>query len=93
MAKTILFDYQMTMEERKTVSKTQEKRAQRLAEQEAFIKQRRMDQYLAFQANFDAGLKIYEANKDKLTPEQIAQLNAEIEHTLESLKEFKEKWL
>lgn len=83
----------MTMEERKTVSKTQEKRAQRLAEQEAFIKQRRMDQYLAFQANFDAGLKIYEANKDKLTPEQIAQLNAEIEHTLESLKEFKEKWL
>ncbi len=93
MAKTILFDYQMTMEERKTVSKTQEKRAQRLAEQEAFIKQRRMDQYLAFQANFDAGLKIYEANKDKLTPEQIAQLNAEIEHKLESLKEFKEKWL
>ena len=83
----------MTMEERKTVSKTQEKRAQRLAEQEAFIKQRRMDQYFAFQANFDAGLKIYEANKDKLTPEQIAQLNAEIEHTLESLKEFKEKWL
>lgn len=83
----------MTMEERKTVSKTQEKRAQRLAEQEAFIKQRRMDQYLAFQANFDAGLKIYEANKDKLTPEQIAQLNAEIEHKLESLKEFKEKWL
>ena len=83
----------MTMEERKTVSKTQENRAQRLAEQEAFIKQRRMDQYLAFQANFDAGLKIYEANKDKLTPEQIAQLNAEIEHKLESLKEFKEKWL
>ena len=75
------------------MSKTQEKRAQRKAEQEAFIKQRRMDQYMAFQANFDAGLKIYEANKDKLTPEQIAELDAEIERNLEQLKEFKEKWL
>lgn len=75
------------------MSKTQEKRAQRKAEQEAFIKQRRVDQYTAFQANFDAGLKIYEANKDKLTLEQIAELDAEIERNLEQLKEFKEKWL
>lgn len=75
------------------MSKTQEKKAQRLAESEAFVKERRKQQFLMLQANFDTGLKMYEANKDRLSPEQVTQLEAEIERNMEYLKEYKEKWL
>jgi hypothetical protein len=75
------------------MSKTQEKRAARLAESEEFIKERRKSQIAIFEANFKAGLSIYEANKDKLTLEQIAEMEAEIESNLNYIEEYKSKWL
>jgi hypothetical protein len=76
-----------------TVSKTQEKRANRLAEAEAFVKERRERQIAIFESNFEVGLKVYEDNKDKLTPEQVAQMEEEIERNKVFIEEYKAKWL
>ena len=76
-----------------TVSKTQEKRAARLAEAEAFVKERRERQIAIFESNFEVGLKVYEDNKDKLTPEQVAQMEEEIERNKTFIEEYKAKWL
>ena len=76
-----------------TVSKTQEKRVNRLAEAEAFVKERRERQIAIFESNFEVGLKVYEDNKDKLTPEQVAQMEEEIERNKAFIEEYKAKWL
>ena len=76
-----------------TVSKTQEKRANRLAEAEVFVKERRERQIAIFESNFEVGLKVYEDNKDKLTPEQVAQMEEEIERNKTFIEEYKTKWL
>ena len=76
-----------------TVSKTQEKRANRLAEAEVFVKERRERQIAIFESNFKVGLKVYEDNKDKLTPEQVAQMEEEIERNKAFIEEYKAKWL
>ena len=75
------------------MSKTQEKKAARLAEAKDFIKERRKSQIAIFEANFKAGLSIYEANKDKFTPEQISEMETEIESNLNYIEEYKSKWL
>jgi len=75
------------------MSKTQEKRARRLAESQEFIKERRQQQIAVFESNFNVGLNVYEANKDKLTPEQIEQMEAEIERNKALIEEYKAKWL
>lgn len=61
------------------MSKTQDKRAQRKAEQQAFIAERRKMQLAIFQANFDVGMQLYEANKDKMSPEEIELVEIEIQ--------------
>jgi len=76
-----------------TVSKTQDKKAARLAESAAFVKERRIRNLEIFESNFEVGLKVYEENKDKLSPEEVAYMEAEIERNQELIKEYKEKWL
>jgi hypothetical protein len=73
------------------MSKTQDKRAQRIAEQKAFIKQRRLQELLALEAQFNYGLKLYEENKDKLSAEEIEQMEAEKQRFMDSLFTFKKE--
>ena len=75
------------------MSKTQDKKAARIAEAHAFVKERRRQQIEVYEANFEVGLKVYEDNKDKLTPEQITEMEEDIERNIQFIKEYKEKWL
>jgi hypothetical protein len=75
------------------VSKTQEKKAARLSEAQDFVKQRRVRNLEIFESNFEVGLKVYEDNKDKLTPEQVTEMEAEIERNRALIKDYKERWL
>lgn len=61
------------------MSKTQEKRARRLAEQQAFLKERRETQLTVFEYNFNVGLKLFEDNRDKMSEEEIQAIEKEIE--------------
>lgn len=60
------------------MSKTQDKRARRMEEQQLFLQARKMQQLTLFEEAFEVGLKLYEANKDKLSQEQIEKIEAEI---------------
>jgi hypothetical protein len=73
------------------MSKTQDKKAARIAEQKAFIKQRRLQELLALEAQFNYGLKLYEENKDKLSAEEIEQMEAEKQKFTDSLFTFKKE--
>ena len=64
------------------MSKTQDKRAARVAEQQEFIKKRRIAQLAVFESNFNAGLQFYNDNKDKMSEEEIALIDKEIEDYL-----------
>jgi hypothetical protein len=61
------------------LSKTQAKRAQRKAEQQEFIRARRTIQLAMFEQALEAGLAVYENNKDKLSAEDIAKIEAQLE--------------
>lgn len=71
------------------MSKTQDKRARRKAEQQAFIAERRKMQLAIFQANFDVGMQLYEANKDKMSSEEIELVEIEIQKNKELLEGLK----
>lgn len=71
------------------MSKRQEKIEARKAEQQAFIAQRRKMQLAIFQANFDIGMKIYEENKDKMSPEEVELVEIEIQKNRELLEKLK----
>jgi hypothetical protein len=73
------------------MSKTQDKRAARIAEQKAFIKQRRLQELLALEAQFNYGLKLYEENKDKLSAEEIEQMELSKKTFMDTLFQFKKE--
>jgi hypothetical protein len=73
------------------MSKRQEKIEARKAEQQAFIAERRKMQLAIFQANFDVGMQLYEANKDKMSPEEIELVEIEIKRNKELLDKLKEE--
>ena len=75
------------------MSKRQEKIEARKAEQQAFIAQRRKMQLAIFQANFDVGMKLYEANKDKMSPEEIELVEIEIQKNKDLLYKLKNEAL
>jgi hypothetical protein len=75
-----------------SLSKTQEKRAQRKAEAEAFVKERRKAQISLFEQNFDTGMRFYLDNKDKMSEEEQSLIELEIEKNRKLVEEFKEKW-
>lgn len=58
------------------MSKTQDKRKARNLERIDFLIARKKTQYSMFEQAVAIGEKIYEDNKDKLTPEQITELEA-----------------
>ncbi len=71
------------------MSKRQEKIEAAKAEQQAFIAQRRKMQLAIFQTNFNVGIQLYEANKDKMSPEEIQLVEIEIQKNLELLEKLK----
>lgn len=73
----------------RVLSKRQEKIAAKQAEAAAFVSERRAIQIAIFEQNFETGLKIYEANKDKLTEEQAAMLQVEIERNRTLIEKLK----
>jgi cob(I)alamin adenosyltransferase len=61
------------------MSRRQEKMAQRLAEQQEFLAARRTIQLAMFEQSLEVGLKVYEDNKDRLSPEDIEKIEAQLE--------------
>lgn len=84
-----LFDYQMTMEEWQTVSKTQEKRAARLAESQAFVTERRKYQLAYLEANFNIGVQMYQDNKDNISDSDRVAIEDEMAKQREFLDKLK----
>jgi pyruvate formate-lyase activating enzyme-like uncharacterized protein len=74
------------------MSKRQEKIAARQSEQHEFLKERRQLQIAVFESNFNVGLNFYQENKDKMSEEEIALIEAEIETNRKLLDELKAKW-
>ena len=73
------------------MSKTQEKRERVKAEQQEFIKQRRLQELKVLEAQFELGLKLYEENKDNLSAEEIEQMEAEKQKFMDTLFQFKKE--
>jgi hypothetical protein len=71
------------------MSKRQEKIAAKQAEAAAFVNERRAMQIALFEQNFETGLRIYEANKDKLSEEEAAMLEVEIERNRTLIEKLK----
>jgi hypothetical protein len=74
------------------MSKTQDKRAARKAEAEAFVKERRENQLAMFESNFATGMMFYEQNKHKMSEEEQALIEQEIEKNRNLVEEFRAKW-
>ena len=74
------------------MSKRQDKIAERQAEQHEFLKERRQLQIAVFESNFNVGLNFYEENKDKMSEEEVALIESEIEANRKLLDELKAKW-
>lgn len=60
------------------MSKTQDKRLLRKQEAADFVATRRDIQVALFENNLKAGIEVFQANKDKLTPEQIVEIEAQL---------------
>ena len=73
------------------MSKTQEKRAQRLSEQQAFIRERRKRQLQILEQNYQIGVKLYEAQKDSITPEEVEQIEKMMAEQREALDRLHEQ--
>lgn len=71
------------------MSKRQEKIAANQTEANAFVSERRAVQLAIFEQNFETGLKIYESNKDKLSKEEAAMLEVEIERNRTLIEKLK----
>ena len=74
------------------LSKTQEKRALRKAEHEAFLRERRMNHLIQFEANLSAGEQILNANRDKLSPEEITILEGQLVENKDLLEKMRLEW-
>jgi hypothetical protein len=71
------------------MSKTQNKRQERAHEAATFIAERRKIQLAMLEQNFQIGVQLYESNKDKLSPEEIEQIEAMMAEQKASLERLK----
>lgn len=71
------------------MSKTQDKRAQRKAEQQDFLRARKAMQLAMFEQALEAGLAVYENNKDKLSAEDIAKIEAQLEENKQLIEKLR----
>jgi hypothetical protein len=73
------------------MSKTQEKRARRKAEQQEFLQARKMIQLQMFEQALEVGLKVYEDNKDRLSKEDISKIEAQLEENRALIKKLRDE--
>jgi len=71
------------------MSNKQDKKEQRIAEAKEFVAERRFIQLAVFEANFEAGLRIYETSKDKLSPEEIEKIEEQIKENKALIEKLK----
>jgi len=71
------------------MSKTQEKKAARLQEAAEFVGVRRTIQYQILLSNFNVGVRMFEANKEKLSQEERDLLQVEMEKQWALLEQIK----
>jgi hypothetical protein len=71
------------------MSNKQDKKEQRIAEAKEFVAERRAIQLAVFEANFEAGLRIYENAKDKLSPEEIEKIEEQIKENRALIEKLK----
>lgn len=73
------------------MSKTQDKRARRKAEQQEFLLARKAMQLAMFEQALEAGLAVYENNKDKLSAEDISKIEAQLEENKQLIEKLREE--
>lgn len=71
------------------MSNKQDKKEQRVKERKEFLNERRKIQLAVFQINFDKGLAFYENVKEKLSAEEIATIEAQIEENKALIEKLK----
>lgn len=74
------------------MSNRQTKIAAKQAEQHEFLKERRQLRIALFESNFNVGLEFYNNNKDKMSEEEIALIESEIDSNRTLIDELKAKW-
>lgn len=74
------------------MSNRKDKIAANIAEQHAFLKERRQLQIAVFESNFNVGLNFYQENKDKMSEDEIKLIEDEIVSNRKLLDELKAKW-
>lgn len=73
------------------MSKTQDKRAERLSEAQAFVIERRKLQLNVLEQNYAIGVKLYQDQKDTLSPSEIEQIEAMMAEQREALDRLHEQ--
>ena len=71
------------------MSKTQDKKAARIAEAAAFVKQRRVNNLEMFEQSFETGLRIFEERKESIPPEEVEMLEKQKEETIKLIADMK----
>ncbi len=74
------------------MSKSQEKKDRNIEEAAKFIKERRQVQMAVFEANFEAGVQIFLANKEKLSTEEIEVVEKEMKEAQALIDKLKVDW-
>jgi len=74
------------------MSKRQEKKEQNIAAAAEFIKERHQVQMAVFESNFEAGVQVYLANKEKMSPEEIEVVEKEMDGAQEIIDKLKIEW-
>jgi len=71
------------------MSNRQDKIQANIDNQQAFLSARREQQLMMLEQAYETGLKIYEANKDKMSPEEIEQVEKMKTEQLELLEKVR----
>ena len=73
------------------LSKTQQKKAERIDEAAAFVRERRKLQIDALETNYETGVQLYLAQKDTLSPEDQAKIEAMMVEQREALDKLRDQ--
>jgi hypothetical protein len=71
------------------VSNRQDKIKANIDSQQEFLSARRTQQLMMLEQAYETGLRIYEANKDKMSPEEIKQIEGMKAEQLELLEKVR----
>lgn len=74
------------------MSKSQEKKDRNIAEAAEFIKERRQVQMAVFESNFEAGVHLFLANKEKMSPEEVEGVEKQMQEAQALIDKLKVDW-